>query len=236
MRKINFWNFLKRHFLEFALIFISVILAFTLAEWSSNKNEKKSAKTILTEIKNGLNSDKKDFTANVEHHRISINGVRTLRNWVNNKKINQDSVAVYYFTLFRNYTPIINKTGYESLKSNGLKTIENDSLRFKIIELYEYQYKVLETLEITNYEMQDFQNFFKPTNDILQSNFNFDQKGNIIGLKPATNLTESQTQALLSYFWRMELNKKFKISRYNQVIEKIQILEKNIETEIKNDR
>jgi len=236
MLKEKITIFFKKYFLEFALIFISVILAFLLTEWSSNKNEKLSQKTILTEIKNGLRSDVKDLQANLDNHKFSIRGVRVFRNWTMAKKIPQDSIAFYYYGLFRNYTPIINKTGYESLKSSGLKTISNDSLRFKIITLYDFHYKIIEKLEDSHPEMQDFQNFFKPTNDIIHSNLLFDEKGNIVGIQPSKNISENDKKALLSYFWRMEINKKFKIMRYNGIIEKLKELEKNIDVEIKNDR
>ena len=226
----------KKYFSEFALIFISVILAFALTEWSSNQGEKISQKTILSEIKNGLHSDLKDLTSNVQNHKFSIKGVKFFRNWTQEKEISKDSLAFYYYGLFRNYTPIINKTGYESLKSIGLKTISNDSLRFKIISLYDYHYKIIEKLEDSHAEMQDFQNYFKPTNDIIHSNFIFDEKGNITNIKPSSNISENDKKALLSYFWRMEINKKFKVMRYNQVIEKLKELEKNIETETKNGR
>ena len=203
--------FFRKHFLEFAMIFISVILAFALTEWSSNKNEKLSQKTILTEIRNGLQSDVKDLQANLDNHKYSIRGVRVFRNWTFDKQIPQDSIAFYYYGLFRNYTPIINKTGYESLKSSGLKTINNDSLRFKIITLYDFHYKIIEKLEDSHAEMQDFQNYFKPTNDIIHSNLIFDDKGNIMGIQPSANISKNDKKALLSYFWRMELNKKFNL-------------------------
>lgn len=235
MSKERVTGLFKKYFSEFALIFISVILAFALTEWSTNQGEKISQKTLLVEIKNGLTSDIKDLQANVDNHKYSIRGVRVFRNWTLKKEIPKDSIAFYYYGLFRNYTPIINKTGYESLKSNGLKTISNNSLRFKIITLYDYHYKIIEKLEDSSIEMQDFQNYFKPTNDIIHPNLNFDKKGNITGIRPCSNISEINQKALLSYFWRMELNKKFKLMRYNQVIKSIKELEKAIIEEIKKD-
>lgn len=110
-----------------------MILACALTEWSANRGEKVSENKILGEIKNGINSDYKDFESNLKMHKISKSGVGELRKWVNNQEINNDSIPVYYFLVFRNYSPIINKTGYESLKGTNLKTISNDSLRFQII-------------------------------------------------------------------------------------------------------
>ena len=235
MSKEKLLNILKKYSTEFALIFISVILAFALTEWSSNRGEKISENKILSEIKNGINSDYKDFESNLKMHKISKAGVRELRKWANNKEVNNDSIPVYYYLVFRNYSPIINKTGYESLKETNLKTISNDSLRFQIIKLYDYHYNIIEQLENHNEEMQDFKTYFASTNKILTPYMNFDEKGNLKNLQKA-NLSEVEKKELLSYLWRLELTKMFKILRYEQVLTEIKNLDESLNTDLKNDR
>lgn len=225
----------KKYFSEFALIFISVILAFALTEWSSNQGEKISETKILIEIKNGIKSDVSDFESNLKMHKLSENGVQALRNWTVNKTVSQDSLKFYYYIVFRNYSPIINKTGYESLKETNLKTITNDSLRFQIIKLYDYHYNILEQIENKNDEMQDFKTYFSLVNKIIAPYMVFDNNGNFKTLSKA-NLTDIQKKEFLSYLWRLELTKKFKIVRYGQVISEINKLNNLIITELKNDR
>ena len=217
------------------MIFISVIIAFALTEWSSNQGEKVSETKILIEIKNGIESDLKDFESNLKMHQLSNNGVRSLRNWANNADVNQDSLKLHYYVVYRNYSPIINKTGYESLKETSLKIISNDSLRFQIIKLYDYHYNILEQLENKNEEMQDFKTYFSPINKILTPYMIFDDKGSLKTLKRAT-LSAHQKNELFSYLWRMELTKNFKIKRYGEVISEITNLSKSIKTELENDR
>lgn len=234
MFKEKLLNPFKKYFTEFALIFISVILAFALTEWSSNRGEKISESKILSEIKNGINSDYKDFESNLKMHKISKTGVKELRKWANNKEVNNDSISLYYYLAFRNYSPIINKTGYESLQGSNLKTISNDSLRFQIIKLYDYHYNIIEQLENHNEEMQDFKTYFASTNKILTPYMNFDEKGNLKNLQKP-NLNEDQKKELLSYLWRMEITKMFKILRYEQVLKEIKNLDKSLNSELKND-
>ncbi|WP_334127214.1 hypothetical protein [Empedobacter brevis] len=224
-------NVFSKYFPEFIFIFISVLLAFFLTEWSSDKNEKVSETKILTEIKNGIHSDMNDLTANMNMHRLSLKAIHTFRKWSNNTTINQDSIGIYYSILFRNYTPIINKTGYESLKVTNLKTITNDSLRFQIIKLYEFNYKIIEKLEEENVELQDFSNFYKPTNDILFPYMIFNDKGKFIHLS-SSQLTNNQKKELMSYFWRLEFSKKLKELRYKETIDEINQLEKSIQKEL----
>lgn len=222
----------KEYIFQFVLIFVSVFLAFFLTEWSLSKDDKISENKILTEIDHGINSDLEDFEANISGHTLSLRAISVIRNWIDGQPVPQDSIGLYYNILFRNFTPIINKSGYESLKFTNLKTITNDSLRFQIINLYEYYYKILEKLEDNVIEMQDFKNFYEPTNTILSPYFEFDETGRLAKLITSHNLTKAQKQELLSYLWKLESNKKFKIFRYNNVIEEIKKADKNIKREL----
>lgn len=222
----------KEYTFQFVLIFVSVFLAFFLTEWSLSQDDKISENKILTEIDNGINSDLEDFEANISGHTLSLRAISVIRNWIDGKSVPQDSIGLYYNILFRNFTPIINKSGYESLKFTNLKTITNDSLKFQIINLYEYYYKILEKLEDNVTEMQDFENFYGPTNTILSPYFEFDEMGRLVKLIIPHHLTKAQKQELLSYLWKLENNKKFKIFRYNNVIEEIKKTDKNIKREL----
>jgi hypothetical protein len=221
----------KKYFSEFALIFISVILAFALTEWSSNQGEKVSETKILIEIRNGIDSDLKDFESNLKMHKLSSSGVRALRNWATGKAVNQDSLTLHYYVVYRNYSPIINKTGYESLRETSLKIISNDSLRFQIIKLYDYYYNILENIENRNEEMQDFKTYFSPMNKILTPYMVFDDAGELKTFEKA-NLSANQKNELLSYLWRMEKTKNFKIRRYSEIITEITELNKSITSEL----
>lgn len=228
MSKSRITENIKKYTSEFVLIFISVILAFAMTEWSNSRGEKLSEDKLLTEIRNGINKDLEDFTNNINGNRLSLRSVAVMRDWLNQKEVPQDSIAVYYSILFRNYAPIINKSGYESLKSTNLKTITNDSLRSEIITLYDYHYKILETLENDAEEMQEFKNFYKPINSLLFPYMEFSEEGRLLKLKPALGLTENQKKEIMSYLWQIEFHRKFKLLRYEDVMKAIRKLDKNI--------
>lgn len=135
MFKEKYSTFFKKYFSQFALIFISVILAFALTEWSSNKGKKISEEKIYSEILNGLKKDSIDLAGNIDAHKNGELACKYWRKVINENKANQDSLIGSYYLLTRNVISIQNKSGYETLKSKGLETIENDSLRTKIINL-----------------------------------------------------------------------------------------------------
>lgn len=90
---------------------MAVVSAFALSNWNDNANNKLFEQKILTEIKNGIRLDQKDFESNIIGHRTSLTANKKIRALLAGKSINQDSIAIYYTSLFRYYTPVINRSG-----------------------------------------------------------------------------------------------------------------------------
>lgn len=224
----------KKYTFEFLSIFIAVISAFALTSWNENRNSRLSEQKILIEIKNGIGIDKQDFEANIFGHSLSLRANYVFRELLNGKEIPQDSIGLFYTSLFRDYTPVFNRSGYESLKETGLKTITNDSLRFQIISLYDYSYGVIEILDNVN-EMQSFENYFASVNSLLHPYMEFDTYGNLIQIANPKGLTKTQRKEILSYLWRLDNNRKFKLGRYNSTIQIMEEVRSNIEEEIANN-
>jgi hypothetical protein len=224
-------NKLKKYTFKFLSIFIAVISAFALSNWNENRNSHESEQKILIEIKNGIAIDTKDFRSNIRGHKISLKANQVFRDLIDNKAVSQDSIGLFYISLFRDYTPLINRSGYESLKAAGLKTITNDSLRLQIITLYDYYYGIIEVLDKVN-EMQSFKNYFAKVNGLLHPYMAFDAKGNLKEIAEPTALTEMQRKEILSYLWRLESNRQYKLQRYYSVLQVMQKATDNIEREI----
>jgi len=222
----------KKYALEFISIFIAVVSAFAINNWNDNRNNIISEQKILIEIKNGIEIDIQDFNGNIIGHKQSLRANQLFRKLIRKNPVPQDSIQTYYISLFRDYSPIINRSGYESLKSIGIKTISNDSLRFQIITLYDYWYNSIEKLEDNVNEMQSFQNYFSSINELLHPYMEFDESGNLEEISQPIYLKENEKKEILSYLWRLETNRKFKLSYYEVIIEAMEIVKTNIETEL----
>lgn len=229
-------NLFKKYFSEFALIFISVILAFALTEWSNNQGKKISEEKILLEISNGLKSDSYDVMSNVEAHKSGIKACVFWRKAILENKVENDSVAHYYFLLTRSVISVQNITAYETLKSKGLEIIENDSLREKIIHLYEFDYEVMKKFEEDFQENQFFDNYYIEINKKIAPNLKFDISGNIIGLNLPIKLNNEEKNILLSYLWKIQISRNERSVAGKSLTEKINKLHKNITDKLKNDR
>ena len=231
MKKIKIENW-KKHGVEFLSVFIAVVSAFALNNWNENRRDDNSENKILIEISNGLEKDINDIKLNVIGHKSGISACNYFRKSFVGKKIQTDSIMIHYFNLTRDFISIQNLAGYETLKSKGLEIIKNDSLRVKIISLYEYDYNTLRKLEEEYSEMQFQENYFQEINEELAPNFKIDDNGNITGVDIPLKIQENKKNKLLLYLWKIQTNRIFILQFYSEIEKKINQVRKDIKNEI----
>lgn len=222
----------RKFILEFLSIFIAVISAFALNNWNENRRDANTQEKILLEIKNGLAKDLEDMEINVRGHKGGVDACKLLRNAIINKPFNQDSIPLCFMQLFRDFTSLQNISGYETLKSQGLEIIENDSLRTKLISLYEYDYYTLRKLEEDYEEMQFHKSYYKEMNQILAPYYIFDERGNIKKLKTPINLSIKEKNIALSSLLKIQINRMFVLGFYDKIEKNVKGLSKEIEKEL----
>lgn len=223
---------LKKYALEFLSIFIAVISAFALNNWNDNRRDSEAELKILIEISNGLKKDYEDVGLNKRGHYKGISACNFWSKVFTDKNPNLDSLENHYFMLTRDFISIQNSSGYETLKSRGFELIENDSLRTKIISLYEYDYQLLRKLEEEYDEMQFHDNYFHELNKSISLNLQYNVEGKISGIELPLNLNEKDKKFLLSHLWKIRRNRNFILDAYKQIEEKIEVLRNEIALEI----
>ncbi|WP_396596283.1 DUF6090 family protein [Dokdonia sp. R86516] len=229
MKRKKTTNWKNRGF-EFLSIFIAVISAFALNNWNENRRDDNSGNKILIEISNGLKKDLDDIKLNKMGHQMGISACKYFGDLISGKRIDKDSIVSNYFILTRDFVSIQNVAGYETLKSQGLELINNDSLRLQIISLYEYNYNTLQKLEEEYSEMQFQESYFKEINNELAPNFNFDDNGKISGINLPLKITEDKKKILLSYLWKIQTNREFILGFYGEIENKILGIQQQIST------
>lgn len=234
MGKIKIENWSKHGF-EFLSLFFAVTSAFALNNWNENRRNDNSENKILIEISNGLEKDIHDINLNVRGHKSGIFACNYFKNVFIGKNIQIDSLMSHYSNLTRDFVSIQNIAGYETLKSKGLELIKNDSLRLKIISLYEYDYNTLRKLEEEYSEMQFQKSYFKEINEELAPNFKVDNNGDITGIDLPINIQEDKRKKMLLYLWKIQKNRTFILEYYFTVKKKINEVKENIKNEIKSN-
>jgi len=222
----------RKYLLEFLAIFIGISLAFALDKWNENRREIRSESKILTEMKHGLALDLQDVTENIKGHHAGIRSCNYFKTLIENEPVNLDSLQFHYFMLWRDFISIQNKTGYESLKSKGLELIRNDSLRFQIVEIYDFKFEIIEKLEEQYSEMQLNKSYFHPINDLLAEYMEFDKEGKLINIRQPILLSKKDKNRVFSFFYRMIGAREYRLRFYNNIKGEIEKLIQEIEKEL----
>ena len=223
----------KKYGFEFLTIFIGVFAAFALENWKDNLKDKKIETKILLEIRKGLDKDLEDIKLNEAGHRIGISATKYFKKLITNVVVNEDSLLLYYNKLFRDFVIVQNISGYESLKSQGLDIIENDSLRSEIISIYEYDYSVIKKIEEEYSELQFHTSYYHEFNNILAPHFNFNEYEILININQPLKLSIHDRNILLVDLYKIYSNRLFILAIYSETTKKIEKLKKDIDTILK---
>jgi hypothetical protein len=152
--KIQFVKIMKKWTINWAdvaletfSVFLGITLAFFASEWSDNRKNRETEKKLLLEIHKALANDIKDMEDNAQGHELGIKACRYMKRFLRSDTVSRDSMNIYSFIIIRTFLNISNTSVYDNLKAEGLDLIRNDSLRNKLINLYGFQYEILEKVE-----------------------------------------------------------------------------------------
>lgn len=224
----------KKYLFEFISIFLAVMLAFILDRWNDNRINSVAENKILEEIYQGLERDSLDIASDEHYFKIAFRGLRYFNDIIDGKMVQQDSLVPFYFFFSRESLVVQNKSGYESLKSRGLETIKNDSLRSKIINLYEVDYELARKFNEEYSEYQFTQNYFHKINEAIAPHFEYDATNNIKGINLPITLDDAERKLLKSYLWKIAVGKQDRFQAFVYSKKKIGQLRAAIKQYLKN--
>lgn len=218
--------------IQFFLIFFSVWAAFLLSEWSRLRRKRKVEKVILNEIYNGLCSDIEDLNRGIKIIEASQEGV----SYIQYAALNPYSTEILNTSFLKTIKVDIfkpNKSGYESLKSSSLLHVSNDALRFKIINLYESTYKIIESEFYENI----YQRVQEQLTDFIFGRpfLFFDKKGKRTGLKRWLPIDEKNTQLLLNILLQREMSLSIKKRNYRYCIFEVEKIKSELGKYLKRE-
>jgi Family of unknown function (DUF6090) len=128
---------------EIVLVVIGILIALSINNWNEGRKGLKIEMEILEGLSDDLESNESKIMA-----LISIDSAITARNKIlltllqDSKSTYADSLQLYFGGINRYMVFFPQRMAYETLKSKGLYTLRNDSLRMKVIELYDETYLV----------------------------------------------------------------------------------------------
>ena len=100
LMKYKFFNYKtfswKKYVFETLSIFIAVISAFSLNNWNQNRRDKDAEIGILKEVRNSIKNDLLTLKTNKEGYIFSRKSCSYIRDLIENKPVNQDSISFKY--------------------------------------------------------------------------------------------------------------------------------------------
>jgi len=144
---------------EIILVVIGILIALSINNWNEDKKLQKKEINLIKELRVGLVQDTVKVMSYLSILNISENAIKKINNAFE-KNQQPDSLNIWFGeSMFR--------TGwdgtiapYETLKSQGISIISNDTLRKKIINLYEAVYPSIISNEKNNFmDDANFKNY-----------------------------------------------------------------------------
>lgn len=133
-------NYLLYAFGEIFLIVVGILIALQISNWNDKKKLTQQGEEMISEIKRGISSDLNQLDNFIGNQMGVFKSQSIISRWLESKMPYQDSLSLHFSKTYVATDYSIDYSGYETLKSFGLKRIENDSLRSSISNLFEIQY------------------------------------------------------------------------------------------------
>lgn len=178
-----------------------------------------------------LHQDINDAEGNCKGHENGIVSAKYIGRIVKNLTPDIDSFEMMLFSTTRNFVSVQNTASFETLKSKGLNLITNDTLRSKIIKLFDFQFDMLEKVEEKYEESQLFANYYPDLMDILDQSLYFDNSGQLEKISAPLDISNAEKSRLVLILKRLTYTRNFNISVYDEVIGDMKDLRISLENE-----
>ncbi|MEQ9090827.1 MAG: DUF6090 family protein [Balneola sp.] len=155
---------------EVFLVVIGILIALQINNWNEANKTRAIEKQILVQIRNDLNGAIRDIDGNTEFYNNSIESADIILDHMGSNQPYHDSIGVHISRAFVWVKLVMNRGGYESVKSIGIDVISNDSLKNDIINLFEgtiYFHREFESIPNSHSENMfklDGKKYFKSMN------------------------------------------------------------------------
>jgi len=141
---------------EIILVVLGILIALQINNWNERNKLRKTEIKILKELEIALKDDSRNLRINVQSYIIVKRSLEIINEQLDLKNPTNDSLSFAFQNSLFNNTVAPNIGAYETLKAKGLDLISNDSIREKIILVYEISYKYYQDVAKNRYLSESF--------------------------------------------------------------------------------
>lgn len=139
---------------EIILVVIGILIALQINNWNENRKLQQREIQILKEIKSDLFQTKNDIIKTVKGHNENIGYTQYLLDAMYAKASYSDSIHRAFSRAAVDIEIVPKTSGFENLKTIGLNTISNDSLRIAITNIFQLSFlRLRNDFQVSNTEI-----------------------------------------------------------------------------------
>jgi len=156
MEKNKTGKYLKYAIGEIVLVVIGILIALSINNWNEQRKTDQLELKLLFELKSSIIESEKELTYSYDENIITVQRFEYILSHLKTDLPESQSIDSCFYQLPFWVSPFVNYTAYESLKTKGLDLIKNDTIKNKIINLYDTQFARLineyDKIEWINYQ------------------------------------------------------------------------------------
>ena len=130
---------------EIVLVVIGILIALQINNWNENRKLQQREVQILKEIKSDLFQTKNDVIRTADRHKEMLGLSQYLLDAIHAKVSYSDSIYRAFSKIGSDFEIVTKTSGFDNLKTIGLNTISNDSLRIAITNIFQLSFTRLQS-------------------------------------------------------------------------------------------
>ncbi len=125
---------------EIVLVVIGILIALQVNNANEFRKERSLELQMLRELKVGLEDDVSDIKYNIGAHQRILRSQKILIDWIDSDRPYHDTIGSHFSWSNGSTVFVSNEGPYTTLKGLGIRMVQSDSLRDKIMEVYDLRF------------------------------------------------------------------------------------------------
>ena len=157
---------------EILLVVIGILIALQVNNWNENRKEQKQEIQIYSELESELLQNKKEILNTITKQKKINKSTQSLIYDIVKKEPYSNTIYDRFAKSSDKFQIIPETSAYEGLKNIGLQILSNDSLRIRITDLYQLNFKRFDELGDKNSELSSERLLFPYQDKYLFADYN----------------------------------------------------------------
>lgn len=159
---------------EIVLVVIGILIAFSINNWNEQRKYKNLEVSMLIEIRASFQESLQEINDMIQINEKYVENYTILLEYSNNKLPYDQSLDSYFGQLEYWASPYFNYSAFETLKTLGAELISNDSLKKRIIRMYDRDLEFL----VNDYDKSEWNYSTAVVHPFFSKNLERDIKNN----------------------------------------------------------